>query len=222
MNNNPVFTSTPTVGSTAAKNITGLDSANLYAPGDLLPAEHANYFLGNLTSNGNTEQTALTNVCDEIGSVLTLAGVARNSGLTNQLATSTTLLINNQLNNVKVANWTQRVLPANAGWYSIAWNGTVFCATAASSTIAATSPDGITWTQRVLPANANWHAIAWNGTVFCAVAGYSTIAATSPDGITWTQRTLPVSANWYSIAWNGTVFCAIAVGSTIAATTFII
>ena len=219
MNNNPVFTSTPTVGSTAAKNITGLDSANLYAPDDLLPAEHANYFFGNLTSNGNTEQTTLTNVCNEIGSVLTLAGVARNSGLTNQLATSTNLLINNQLNNVKVANWTQRVLPANTGWDAIAWNGTVFCAVGSGSAIAATSPDGITWTQRTLPVSAAWYAIAWNGTVFCAVASSSTIAATSPDGITWTQRVLPANANWMSNTSNGNIFCVVSSGSTNAATT---
>ena len=179
MNNNPTFTSIPTVGSTAVKNITGLDSANLYAAGDLFPAEHANYFLGGLTGNGNIEQAAIINLCDEIGAVLTSAGVARNSGLTNQLATATTTLVNNALNNLKIANWTQRALPVSASWCSIAWNGTVFCAVALGSSIAATSPDGITWTQRVLPVSTNWSAIAWNGTVFCAISTGGSIAATT-------------------------------------------
>ncbi len=109
-------------------------------------------------------------------------------------------------------------LPTDAIWSNIAWNGTVFCAVAYNSSIAATSPDGVTWTQRTLPTSTNWQAVAWNGTVFCAVAIGTSIAATSPDGVTWTQRTLPTSTNWQAVAWNGTVFCAVAESSTIAAT----
>ena len=110
-------------------------------------------------------------------------------------------------------------LPNVTTWTNMAWNGTVYCAVAIGTTIAATSPDGITWTQRVLPVSALWSSIVWNGTVFCIVAsGGVTTAATSPDGITWTTRTLPVAANWYAIAWNGAVLCAVAYNSTIAAT----
>jgi len=55
--------------------------------------------------------------------------------------------------------WTQQTLPASAGWYSIAWNGSVFCAIARNSTVAATSPDGITWTQQTLPVSALWRGV---------------------------------------------------------------
>lgn len=109
-------------------------------------------------------------------------------------------------------------LPTASQWSSIAWNGTVFCAVAFDSAIAATSPDGITWTQRALPATGYWEAVAWNGTVFCAIAYDSAMAATSPDGITWTQRTMPVNTTWQALAWNGTVFCAVATITSIAAT----
>jgi hypothetical protein len=107
----------------------------------------------------------------------------------------------------------QGTMPINAAWVGVAWNGSVFCAVASNTAVAATSPDGKTWTQRVLPTTAPWSAIAWNGAVFCAIAGYlgpSSVAATSPDGITWTQRTLPASDDWGAIVWNGIVFCAIA------------
>jgi hypothetical protein len=86
---------------------------------------------------------------------------------------------------------TQRTLPVSANWYSIAWNGTVFCAVASGSAIAATSPDGITWTQRTLPVSANWRSIAWNGTVFCAVAYNSTIAATISETFSTTLLEVP-------------------------------
>ncbi|MCZ2397822.1 MAG: hypothetical protein LC100_14930, partial [Chitinophagales bacterium] len=52
--------------------------------------------------------------------------------------------------------WTQRGLPANTNWNSVTYGNGVFVAVAQGSSIAATSPDGITWTQRVLPANTNW------------------------------------------------------------------
>ena len=179
MNNNPVFTSTPTVGSTATKNLTNLDTDNLYPDNVLMPAEHMDYFLGNLTSNSNIEQTATINCCDEISGVLASAGIARNPSQSDQMAQATTILMQRGLENLRLGNWTRRALPVSATWYAIAWNGTVFCAVAASSTIAATSPDGITWTQRTLPVSAAWYAIAWNGTVFCAVASSSAIAATT-------------------------------------------
>ena len=106
----------------------------------------------------------------------------------------------------------------SASWNAIAWNGTVFCAIATSSAIAATSPDGITWTQRTLPVSSTWTGIAWNGTVFCVVALFSANYVTSPDGITWTQRTLPSSQQWQNIASNGTVFAAVASATATAAT----
>ena len=124
----------------------------------------------------------------------------------------------------KFAKWTQRTLPVSTDWRSVCWSPELglFCAVATSSTIAATSLDGITWTQRTLPVSADWQSICWSPELrlFCAVAANSTIAITSPDGINWTQRTLPVSASWYSICWSPELrlFCTIASSSTIAAT----
>ena len=87
--------------------------------------------------------------------------------------------------------WSNGSLPSSG---AVAWNGTVFCVVVSGTSIAYTSPDGITWTQRTLPSSSQWNSIAWNGTVFCAISSTSgTVAATSPDGITWTARTLAYS-----------------------------
>ena len=113
--------------------------------------------------------------------------------------------------------WSNNSLPSSG---AVAWNGTVFCMVVSGTSIAYTSPDGITWTQRTLPSSSQWNSIAWNGTVFCAISNTSgTVAATSPDGITWTARTLPTSQVWNSIAWNGTLFAVVGgSASTVAAT----
>jgi len=106
---------------------------------------------------------------------------------------------------------------ASAPWFSITWNGSVFCAVSNGSNAASTSPDGITWTARTLPSSQEWLSVAWNGSVFCAVSfNSSNVAATSPDGITWTARTLPSSSDWRAVTWNGSVFCAVAFGTTAA------
>jgi hypothetical protein len=61
-------------------------------------------------------------------------------------------------------------------------------AVAQSSTIAATSPDGITWTQQVLPISATWYSVTYGNGVFVTVAQSSTIAAT----LTPNQRTISI------------------------------
>jgi hypothetical protein len=113
---------------------------------------------------------------------------------------------------------TQRVLPVSTNWVSVTFGNGVFVAVAYGSSIAATSPDGITWTQRVLPVSTNWRSVTFGNGVFVAVVQSSSIAATSPDGITWTQRVLPVSANWVSVTFGNGVFVAVTYGSSIAAT----
>jgi hypothetical protein len=61
-------------------------------------------------------------------------------------------------------------------------------AVAQNSTIAATSPDGITWTQQVLPVLSTWQAVTYGNGVFVTVAQSSTIAAT----FTPNQRTISI------------------------------
>lgn len=110
------------------------------------------------------------------------------------------------------ATWAQYLLPSTAFWYSIAWNGTVFCVLQPGTTNAATSPDGVTWTPRTLPVSGGWSDIAWNGTVFCATDG--TTAITSPDGITWETHALvnPISNGSSGMASNGSDFCVLGGG----------
>ena len=97
--------------------------------------------------------------------------------------------------------WSEFSMPdPSAQYYSIAWNGTVFCAIDDQELdISATSPDGITWTPRTMPLADSWIAIAWNGTKFCAVIQSSTTAATSPDGIIWTLIDMPTLEGWEAI-----------------------
>lgn len=76
MINTPTYLSIPTVGSTASKSTTGLDTANLYSPGALFPAEHLNYFLNGTTNNGNVSQTALLAMLTEAQNYITTAGFA--------------------------------------------------------------------------------------------------------------------------------------------------
>ena len=89
------------------------------------------------------------------------------------------------------------------------------------TTVAETSPDGITWTQRAMPVSDNWYAVAFGAGVFAAIAGFSsTNAATSPDGITWTLRTMPSpgAGSWTALAFGNSTFVAVNSGALLAAT----
>ena len=108
------------------------------------------------------------------------------------------------------ATWISGVLPDNRGWAGIAWNGSVWVASAKvlANGVTATdkfaiSTDGLTWAFVTVP-TGNWAALACNEQVFCAVANGSQ-CLTSPDGNTWTLRTLPSTADWNIItaATNG-------------------
>ena len=125
-----------------------------------------------------------------------------------------------------VKEWVSGTLPISITWKSICWSPELglFCAVAAGSDIAATSPDGKNWTQQTLPVTANWYSVCWSPELglFCAISWSSDIAATSPDGTNWTQRKLPVSANWRSICWSPELglFCAVVYDSAIAVTSY--
>src|SRR5207244_413277 len=89
---------------------------------------------------------------------------------------------------LKVTDWAQHMLPSSQNWNSVAYGNNVFVALAYGSSVAATSPDGITWTPRALPSSQNWNSVAYGNNVFVALAPGSSVAATSPDGITWIQQ----------------------------------
>jgi hypothetical protein len=80
------------------------------------------------------------------------------------------------------------------------------------TSVAATSPAGVSWTTRTIPAG-DYRGVARNGSVFAAVG--SSVAATSPDGITWTARTIP-AGTYFAVIWTGSQF--VAVGTNVAAT----
>jgi hypothetical protein len=104
-------------------------------------------------------------------------------------------------------SWTARTLPGSSqGWGGcIAYGAGVWSYFSASSTQAATSPDGITWTSRTSPSAITWQNMRYNATsgIFVAVGGSGTTAATSTDGITWTLRTMSASGSWYNVTSNG-------------------
>ena len=121
-------------------------------------------------------------------------------------------------------SWTQGTMPvgdltSNGRWFSVAWNGTTFCAVGTCGTtsdsapqLAATSPDGINWTIQTI-GGGQWTALVWyppsNLFVTCGYrysgGGGGTIS-TSPNGVNWTSRTIPepASSTQPSLYTNGT------------------
>lgn len=72
----PSWLSIPTAGSTASISTTGLNMSNLYTPGNLLPAEHLNYFLNGTTNNGNVSEQAVKDILTELQNNVTATGLA--------------------------------------------------------------------------------------------------------------------------------------------------
>jgi uncharacterized protein YjdB len=191
----------------AIDNISG-DTTSIY---DILSDQNQKRnYIANISPSNTSNKTVTWTSSD------TSVATIDNTGLANFK-----LVINS---NDYVSTWTQVKLPASVFWSSVCWSPelNLFCTVAKSSSISATSPDGITWTQRTLPTSTYWNSICWSPELklFCTVASNSSIAATSPDGITWTQRTLPTSTSWNSICWSPELglFCAVAGGSTIVIT----
>jgi len=106
--------------------------------------------------------------------------------------------------------WFEYSMPATANWVDIAFNGEVFCAIDAATSVAATSPDGVTWTAQVMPSFAH-QTITWTGNYFLVLSG-TTYAAKSVDGVTWDYYTTIPSLNVLAAVWSGAH--TVAVGRT--------
>jgi hypothetical protein len=92
-----------------------------------------------------------------------------------------------------------------------------------SSTVGATSEDGVSWTTRasLMPSAATWSSMAAGlfddgstvGKVskFVAVAGVAanTTGAYSSDGITWSATSMQTSATWVDVAFGAQKFVAV-------------
>lgn len=72
----PTWATIPALGSTASKNITGLDTSALYSAGNLFPAEHLNQFTYWFSNNNNVSQTAVTAILTENQNAVTATGQA--------------------------------------------------------------------------------------------------------------------------------------------------
>ena len=95
---------------------------------------------------------------------------------------------------------TQRQLPATARWRSVTYGNGVFVAVAYNSSIAVTSPDGITWTQQSLPVATSWFSITYGNGQFVAMTDDGNIAATLTVGPTATHADATLtSSNGFSL-----------------------
>ena len=108
------------------------------------------------------------------------------------------------------ATWTLRTLPDVQFWETVAWNGTIFFALAASSISAATSADGITWTLRTLPSIQSWYSVATVGNTFC-FAAYNAVSTSykTTDGITFTSIPIGIASQGYIVTSDGVKFCGV-------------
>lgn len=93
------------------------------------------------------------------------------------------------------------------------WIAGGFKAAESSTSVIATSADGITWTARTHGSVTEISDLAYGGGLYVAVdtiGGSATPMQTSPDGITWTSRSLPSSVAYGSVAYGGGLFVAAA------------
>ncbi len=117
--------------------------------------------------------------------------------------------------------WTARTLPSASNWNSVVYGNKLLVAVSGSTTVGASSPDGITWTARTMPASAVWQSVtfgSYNSGTFVAVANGSTSSGYSTNGITWTSGgALPSAAAWYSLAYGEGTYVAVSTTSSTAA-----
>ena len=185
----------------------GFDSANLMNVGRLEAPSGSP--VATLTSDEITDIQRLATQDEGRGLPVWKVNVNYDKNNTVQTADSSAGIVNTQ--------WMQQTLPMSTLWLSVTYGNGTFVAISTNTTVAASSPDGITWTQRVLPANVGWTGVTYGNGTFVAISA-GTVAATSPDGITWTQQTLPAGVSWTGVAYGNGVFVTVAGSSTVAAT----
>lgn len=103
------------------------------------------------------------------------------------------------------ASWIAQTTP-NGTFGALAYGNGMFVALdtpGTASTVAASSPDGVTWTARTLPTSSIWRSVTYGNGIFLALSNTGTNAATSTDGMTWTTRTLASANNWVGCASGG-------------------
>ena len=102
------------------------------------------------------------------------------------------------------ATWNSVSHTNGVTFYSVAWNGSIFCAFNATSTYY-TSTDGINWAARTSPQSSLSVVAASNGKFVAVSTNGATSAYWSSDGITWTAKALSVS-----VAAQASVYACVA------------
>lgn len=112
-----------------------------YTSGQALPAEHLNYFFGDMTANLNTIQTNQTNIAAELDYVLTSAGITPSGASTTQVKQSLDLLYaplaTAQFNNIVTSSTSPITIAAST-------NSTTYILTTGASTFTINLPSAAT------------------------------------------------------------------------------
>jgi hypothetical protein len=102
---------------------------------------------------------------------------------------------------------------------SVTWGNNTFVACTGNSTLAYTSPNGVTWTSRTTPTIGAISGLSYGAGLFVAVSS-SGESMTSPDGITWTYRNF-LGSQTGGFAGSGLSYVNNLKSLTFAATKFI-
>jgi hypothetical protein len=102
--------------------------------------------------------------------------------------------------------WTEKTLPNEAQWCSIAYGGEQYIAVARQSNQIAYSADGDTWNIAQLPVVVKSPTIVWGNDKFIIVDSNAILYST--DGTTWDSAPLSSSYLWYSIIYGEDKFVA--------------
>ena len=188
---------------------------------------------GTATNTGNTGPTGITGPTGLVGSS-TFTGPTGQTGLTGITVLSENFMVGVGLGtSFDIAytydglNWTGSLAHNTifdlSGCFqgSVAWNGSLWLATANQSVTAGTYPlayssDGINWTASTsftstFGAGASVNAVAWNGLLWLA-GGLTAVSPNyrhmySYDGLTWSGATvLSGVGSTYGLAWNGLIW----------------
>jgi len=175
MINTPSWITMTNLGSTANKNVTGLDTANLYAGGNLLPAEHLNQFLYWFSNNENTTITGFTSGLLENQNAVTATGQALAPADNFQLIKSM-IAVSHRVGEVIWSEVTQT--PAIWASGSATYNPVIARWDADHTVTSAQAPDLVT-AYRAEKANINVNGVAynqWTGTVAAPVITFASNA----------------------------------------------
>jgi len=171
----PTWATIPALGTTATKNLTNLDQANLYATGVLYPAEHLNQFTYWFANNANVDQSAVTSLLTENQNSVTATGQALAPDDNFQLIKSM-IAVSHRVGELIWSEVTQTPAIWTSG--SATYNPVIARWDADHTVTSAQAPDLVT-AYRAEKANINVNGVAynqWTGTVAASVITFASNA----------------------------------------------